>query len=154
MAYNIIDILDKTIHMAEKRKQLYLNIDYMGQDKQKFQLIQSVLIRSIEREIKYYEDIIHDLKDMNLEIIDFRIYDKISFLMNQFNNKIYYEKIDNIPKLIKWTAALHKDIFALFMSIQGKLVTSESDFETFAYKILSNVLIRKEKTIKELERLL
>ncbi len=154
MAYTIIDILNKTIDIAVKRKNLYLNIDYKGQDKAKFKLVKSVLIKSVDKEIKYYEDIKTDLKGNDLEDIDFSIYDKISFSMNEFNNKIYCENIDNIPKLIKWTASLHKDIFALYISIQGKLVITESDSETFAYKILSNVLEKKERTIKELERLI
>ncbi|MCM1991702.1 hypothetical protein [Oceanirhabdus seepicola] len=154
MAYNIIDILDKTINIAEKRKNVYLNIDYKGQNKANFQLVTSVLIKSVEKEIKYYEDIKLDLKDKCLEDIDFSVYDKISFLMNEFYNKAYCEDIDNIPKLIKCTASLHKDIYALYMSIQGKLVTTKNATETFAYKILSSVLDRKEKTIEELERLL
>ena len=154
MAYNIIDILDKTINIAEKRKKVYSNIDYKGQDKSKFQLVRCVLIKSIEKEISYYEELKKDLKYQDLEDIDFSIYDKISFLMNQFYNKAYCEDIDNIPKLIKCTTSLHKDIFALYMSIQGKLIRTENDTETFAYKILSNVLTRKQKTIVELERLI
>ena len=154
MPYNIIDILDKTISISKKRKIIYLDIDYKGQDITKFQLVRCVLIKSIEKEINYYEDLEKELQDQDLEDINFSVYDKISFLMNQFYNKIYCQDIDNIPKLIKYATTLHKDIFALYMSIQGKLITTENDTETFAYKILSNVLARKEKTIWELEKLL
>jgi len=154
MAYNIIDILDKTITINQKSKKVYLNIDYNGQDKSKFQLVRSVLMKGIEREIKYYEDIKKHLESKNLDEIDFSVYDKISFLINQFNDKIYCQNIDNITNLVNWTACLHKDIFALFISIQGELIRTSKDIETFAYETLSSVIDKKELTIKELERLL
>jgi len=154
MAYNIIDILNKTIDIAEKRKNVYLNINYKGQDTTKFQLVRSVLIKSVEKEIKYYKDLKTDLNNEDLENINFSVYDKISFLMNQFSNKIFCEDIDNIPDLINCAISLHKNIFALYISIQGRLVLTENDSKTFAYKVLSNVLYRKEKTIEELKRLL
>ena len=154
MAYNIIDILDKIITIANKRKDIYLSIYYKGQDVAKFQLIRTVLVKSVEKEIKYYENLKKELDHKNLEDIDFGIYDKIAFLMNQFSEKLTCEEIDSINKIFNCTLYLHKDVLALYVSIQGRLVRNEKDTETLAYKILSNVLEEKRKVIKEFERLL
>lgn len=154
MAYNIIDILDKTITIANKRKNIYLNIYYKGQDVAKFKLIRIVLVKSVEKEIKYYENLKNELAHKDLEDIDFGIYDKIAFLMNQFSEKLKCEEIDSINKVFNCTLSLHKDVLALYVSIQGRLVRNEKDAETLTYEILSNVLEEKRKTIKEFERLL
>lgn len=154
MAYNIIDILDKTIIIAEKIKELYSGIDYKGEDKVKFELVRKVLIKNEKKEIKYYEDLKKGLENKNLEEIKFDIYDKIAFLMNEFKDRSMCENADNINKILHCIISLHKDIFALFLSVQGKLVRNEKDSETLTYEILTNILNRKRKTIEDFERLL
>lgn len=144
MAYNIIDILDKTISIAIKRKELYLHVDYKGKDKENFELIKRVLIKSIDKEVNYYQDLKENLKNEELEDINFKIYDKISFLMNQFSNRIHCKDIDSIAMLIEHTLSLHKDIFALYISIQGKLVLAEKGSKNFAYEVLTEVLSKRE----------
>lgn len=154
MAYNIIDILEKTITIANKRKNIYLNVYYKGEESIKFQLAKNILVKSVEKEIRYYETLKRELQYKDLEDIDFDIYDKISFLMNQFNEKLKCEEIDSIKKIFDWTVSLHKDVLALYVSIQGRLVRNQKYAETLTYEILSNVLAEKRKTIGEFERLL
>lgn len=154
MAYNILDILDKTIAIDDKIRNLYFDIDYRGEDKIRFELVRKVLIKNVEKEIKYYENLKKELENKDLEEINFRIYDKISFFMNEFSQRMKCENVDNVNKLLNCTISLHKDIVALFVSVQGKLVRNKKDSQTLAYKILSKILNNKRKVIKEFERLL
>ncbi|MCY6372071.1 hypothetical protein [Clostridium ganghwense] len=154
MEYNILDILDKVIMISSKRIEVYLNIDYKGEDKEKFQLIDKVLIKSINRELKYYEDLKRELSNKELEKVNFATYDKISFLVHGFANKVRCDDINTIDKVLKCTLDLDKNILALYIDIQGRLIKSEGDSETKTYKTLYEIINEKRKIIKEIERIL
>lgn len=85
------------------------------------------------------------------EIIDFDIYDKISFLINQFNLKMYKTDAKTPKDFLSFSLGLEKEILALFLDIQGRLVKTSSDTTSTAYLILSNIINTKTKLIENLE---
>ena len=99
MGYNIIDIVNKCIIIEENKRKIFKKI--INEDS--LNLIKSELIRlrlivlvktflkDIDRVIDYYEELKNRINISSIEEIDFRTYDKIAFLMNEYDNKIKYK---------------------------------------------------------------
>ena len=55
--------------------------------------------------------------------------------------------------LINFTLDYDKQVLALFVDVQGRLLLKEADTETAVYKLLSTVIKQKRKQIEDLENL-
>ena len=93
MAYNVLDLLNKAINIAEKRKRTYNEAILNISKNSSLYILINVLIKNIDRTIEYYKKLKLETNTVTGEEIDFDIYDKISFLINEFNQKSLFLKI-------------------------------------------------------------
>jgi len=151
MAYNVLDLLDKAINIAEKRKKIYNEeLTNISKDSSLY-ILMNVLIKNVDRTIEYLEKLKLETDNLTGEEIDFDIYDKISFLINEFNQKLFIPENLNIKTLLESSLDIEKNVLALYIDIQGRLVKKKEDTETNVYKLLSRVILQKEKKIKDLQ---
>ncbi len=154
MAYDANDIIDKAVNIALKRKSIYENVKQQNKDIYSITILSKVLIKDVEKTIGLYKKLTIELKDVALEEIDFGAYDKISFLINEFNGKLYLYDIKDIKNFLKFSLNLEKDIHSLFLSIQGRLIKNKNDVNTKTYKVLSAMISNKAKLIESIEKIL
>lgn len=154
MAYNVIDLINKSIDMEERRKKLYENIGKQQKEHSSIKIMSKVLIKNIDNTIKHYKDLNRELKNIELEEIDFWTYDKISFLINQYNKKQYAVSFDNVGDYIKFSLNLEKDMYSLLIDIKGRFVKDTKDTYTKTYEILSDIISNRVKHIETLEKIL
>jgi len=93
MGYNVIDLIDKAIDIEVRRKIIFENIGQKKSDIPSIKIISKVMIKNVDKTIQYYETLKKEIGNDDLDEIDFVIYDKISFLINEFNKKKYVIKI-------------------------------------------------------------
>ena len=154
MGYNVADIIDKSITIAIKRKVIY---EIIGQEKcdiPSIAIISKVLIKQVNKTIEYYKELLNEVNDIEFEEIDFSIYDKMSFLINDFNKRIDVYEINNVREYLKYSLAIEKSVYSLQMDIQGRFVRNASDIDTKTYKILSDIITNKANHIAVLEKIL
>ena len=163
MGYNIIDIVNKCIIIEENKRKIFKKI--INEDS--LNLIKSELIRlrlivlvktflkDIDRVIDYYEELKNRINISSIEEIDFRTYDKISFLMNEYDNKMKYMDLDEIsPKeYVDITLDLTKDKYALLIDIQGRLYNNTNDNKSSTYEVLTNLINHTDNHIKVIENI-
>ncbi|MHC1685447.1 MAG: hypothetical protein AB6733_21310 [Clostridiaceae bacterium] len=154
MGYNIIDIINKGIDIAKKRKDIYLSIGNQEKTMAPMKVMSLVLAKEIDKTIEFYEEIKKEVISTEFEEIDFSIYDKISFLINEFNSRIFVHEIKNNKEFLKLSLSLEKDVHSLLLSIQGRLVKSTNDINSKTYMILSKIIKFKENHIKTLEKII
>lgn len=154
MAYNVIDLINKSIDMEERRKKLYENIGKQQKEHSSIKIMSKVLIKNIDKTINHYKDLNRELKNIELEEIDFWTYDKISFLINQYNKKQYEISFDNVGDYIFFSLNIEKDMYSLLIDIQGRFVKDTKDTYTKTYEILSNIISNRVKHIETLEKIL
>lgn len=154
MGYNVIDLIDKAINIAVRRKTIFENIEQEKCDVPSIKIISKVLSKEIDTTIQYYETLKKEVGSIEFEEIDFWTYDKMSFLINEFNKKIYVPKVNNVREYLRFSLNLEKDTYALLVDVQGRFVKSTSDVHTKTYKILSSIIDNIDKHIKTLEKTL
>lgn len=154
MAYNVIDLIDKSIDMEERRKKLYENIGKQQKEYSSIKIMSKVLIKNIDKTIKHYKDLNRELKSIELEEIDFWTYDKISFLINEYNKKQYEISFHNVGDYIKFSLNIEKDMYSLLIDIKGRFVKDTKDTYTKTYEILSDIISNRAKHIETLEKIL
>ena len=152
MGYNVLEIIDKAIDIQNRRKIILKSV--LGEDKAipAMILISKVLCNQIDDIIKYYYELKDEIRDTEYEEIDIITYDKISFLINEFNNKIYNPQIDNGKEYLNFSLNLAKDTYSLFIDIQGRLVHNKNDTSTKTYDILSKLISSINKKIITIEK--
>jgi len=152
MGYNVLEVIDKAIDIQNRRKIILKSV--LGEDKAipAMILISKVLCNQIDDIIKYYYELKDEIRDTEYEEIDIITYDKISFLINEFNNKIYNPEIDNGKEYLNFSLNLAKDTYSLFIDIQGRLVHNKNDTSTKTYDILSKLINSINKKIKSIEK--
>lgn len=152
MSYDVIDVIDRLIKMNKKRIDIYSQ--ECNDESPNINIVIKVLIKNIQREIVHFEELKeeHDLSE--LKQIDFLTYDKISFQLSEFNNKIKCEEINDVKELMKCSLELDEKFYALYLNIQGKLVRSIKDSETKTYKIISDIIKEKRNNIKEIKSII
>ena len=91
------------------------------------------------------------MTNKEIEMIDFSIYDKISFLISQFNLRIHTADIRSAKELISFSLDFEGEILALFLDIQGRLIKTSADSNSTTYLILSDIIKAKNKLIHDLE---
>lgn len=154
MAYNIIDLLNKAISISIRKKEIYENIKQKKCDIPSMEIIPKILIKKIDNTIEYYEALKDEIGEESFEEIDIRIYDRISFLINEFSKKIYEPEINNVRDFLEFSLALEKDTYSLIIDIQGRFTQNTSDVHTKTYKILSDMINNKADFVAALEKIL
>lgn len=153
MGYNIIDIINKSINIAVRRKAEYEDIGKKC-NKQSIKIMSVVLVKQLDKSIQYYEKLKKVTSGMEFEEIDFVIYDKMSFLIDEFNRKVYKPEINNVRDYLKFFLDLEKDLYSLLVDVQGRFVKDTSDVSTKTYTILSHIINNEASHISTLEKML
>ena len=78
----------------------------------------------------------------------------MSFLIDEFNKKIYVTEIHNIKEFMKFSLDAEKDGKSLLIDVQGRFVKNTSDTHTKTYEILSKMINNKAIKIELLEKIL
>lgn len=154
MGYNIIDIIEKGINIANRRKTILQKIVKEKNDIPSLDVVSRALIKGIDKSIQHYETLKKEAGDTVFEEIDFVTYDKISFLITEFTNKICVPEINNVRDYLRFSLELERDVYSLLVDIQGRFVKNTSDVHTKTYKILSEVINNKRKRIEILQKTL
>lgn len=163
MGYNIIDIVNKCIIIEENKRKIFkkiINEDSLNLIKSELIRLRSIVLvktflKDIDRVIDYYEELKNRINISSIEEIDFRTYDKIAFLMNEYDNKIKYMDLDEIsPKeYVDITLDLTKDKYALLIDIQGRLYNNTNDNKSSTYEVLTNLINHTDNHIKVIENI-
>ncbi|WP_224037744.1 hypothetical protein [Clostridium gelidum] len=152
MGYNVLDIINKAIDIQNRRKIILKRVVSENKAKANIILMSKVLCNQIDEIIRYYHELEDEIRDTEFEEIDIIIYDKISFLINEFNIKIYHSDIENGKDYLKFSLNLAKDTYSLFIDIQGRLVKNINDTSTKTYDILSKIINNIKKQIRTIEK--
>ncbi|MGH4123388.1 MAG: hypothetical protein ACREV6_10730 [Clostridium sp.] len=152
MGYDIIDIIDKAIAIAYKRKDLYTEISKQTHLSPAVKILSKVLADNVDKTFLYYQKLKKEVNDDETEKIDFAIYDKISFLISQFNLRVHTTDATTSKEFMNFSLQFEKEILALFLDIQGRLVVTSYDTNSKAYIILSDMIKTKTKLIEGLNR--
>lgn len=151
MSYTVLDLIDKVIYMIGKKKDTCRSILDETEKDTSVYILMSVLMKSLDTSAKYYINLRKEVRMEDLDKIDFVIYDKMSFLMNEFNNKTIFAESVSVKNIINSWVSFQKDALALYIDIQGRLVKNQDDVKTNTYKIIANMINEKKKYIKSLE---
>lgn len=154
MGYNVLDLIDKAINIAQKRKEIYQSISTEKSDILSFSILSNVFIKSADKSIQFYEALKKEIGNTELEEIDFEIYDKMSHLANEFQKRVYKAEFKRVWQYLEFSLDLERDIYSLFIDIQGRFIKKSNDVETNTYKILSSIIESKIKYIEALEKVL
>lgn len=152
MGYNVADIIGKVINIALRKRKIYETIGQEKCDSPSIKLFSNILIKQVDRSIELCEAMLKEIN--NAEEIDFSIYDKISSLMSDFNNRIDLAEINNVKEYLTYALVLEKSAYSLLLDIQGRSVKTTSDLHSKTYKILSDIIDNKAKYIAMLEKAL
>ena len=156
MAYNGIDLIEKCVKIEQQKKMILDNILDDIRD-MRLKIIIKVLIKDINRTIGYYKSVEKNLNDIELDEIDFKTYDRISFLINGYSERIDILYLTNLSvrEYINTYLQLIKDKSSLFIDLQGRLYNNTNNNSTRTYEILALLIdytqsrtIRIEKMIK------
>lgn len=155
MGYTIIDIIDKLIMIKNKTRQIYLNISNINREDKAFNLVAIALMKIQEKHIQYYKELKKNI-GKDVEQIDFWIYDKISFLINEYKNKVDILEVNpkNMEEILNLALDFEKKNSALIIDIQGRLVSKEVDVQTKTYSVLSEMIKKEEKYLNDLKSII
>lgn len=151
MGYNIIDIINKAVDIGHYRKKLYTDISNQNHLPPAVRLLSKVLADNVDKTFIYYEKLKKEVHATDIEKIDFAIYDKISFLISQFNLRIHTAEITTSKELLSFSLNLEREILSLFLDIQGRLIITSSDATSATYIVLSDMIATKTSLIRDLE---
>ncbi|MBF8982896.1 hypothetical protein IZY60_05050 [Lutibacter sp. B2] len=148
--YTTLDLINKTIIIARKRQDMYKKISSLDSQHFTTAMIANTLVIDAKKTLLYYEKLKMEVED-GQEEIDFATYDKISFLINEFKRRFVSPTIYDVENLLKFSLDFEKQVIALFIDIQGRLIHDKYDVEKNTYKILSSIIEAKQKHINNLE---
>lgn len=152
MGYTIIDILDKAILIQNKQVEIFQIIAHENNNITVIKLLSKILIEKACKIRDYYNDLKNNISKRNdIEELDIMIYDKISFLINEFNTRIYIPSITCAKEYLLFTRDLTKDIYSLFIDIQGRLVNNFCSNSQFTYNILSKIISCLDEHIEDFD---
>lgn len=154
MGYNVIDLINKAIDISIRKKSIYEHIGQRKCDIPSMEMVSTILIKQINNTIRYYETLKKETEHRVFEEIDLSIYDRISFLINEFNKKMHEPQINNIRDFLEFSLISEKDTYSLFIDIQGRFVKNTSDIHTETYNILSDMINNKVEFITTLEKII
>ena len=110
-------------------------------------ILSRILNKREDTTIGYYNSLKEMAKGKELEEIDFSVYDKMSFMVNDFNMKLYNINIDNNSEFLKFVLDLDKGVYALLMDLQGRFVKNSEDIKSQTYIVLGEMIKNKEEQI-------
>jgi hypothetical protein len=151
MSYDVRDLIDKAIDIGKKRVIIYNNIGSNNSSNPSIKIVSEVLSKKQLRTIEYYELLKKEIKVEDEDEIDFLTFDKLSFLVNEFNQKKYIPKINNAKEFLIFSLNLEEDINSLFIDLQGRLMNSTKDINSKCYNVLAEMINYKVKTINGLK---
>ncbi|MBE6051124.1 MAG: hypothetical protein E7214_10865 [Clostridium sp.] len=152
MGYNIIDIIDKTVEIDERILSLIEDVEQ--KNNMKIFVMSKVVEKQMNNKIDGNKKIKKDAIEKNLEDIDFFVYDKISFLINEFNKKENELDITDIESYVKSIISIEKEEHALFLDVKGRLVNSEFGYNKENYNFIVKIIEIIERFILNLESIL
>lgn len=155
MGYNIIDIIDKLMMIKKKTREIYLNISEMNEEDKAFSLVAIALMKIQEKHIVYYKELKKNI-GKDVEKIDFWIYDKISFLIDEYKNRVDILEVNpkNMKEILNLALDFEKKNSALIIDIQGRLVNKEVDVQSKTYSVLSEMIQKEEKYLNDLKNII
>ena len=151
MGYNIFDILDKLIILEKKAIKMNRQIAKAKDVSPSLKTVALVLAKEEEKHIESYNVLMENLKDKELDEIDFDIYDKVSSLLNEFQNRIVMPEASDVKSLLSFALELESQNLALLIDIQGRMVKYKDDVEKASYKVLEYLLEDEKKHIDNLK---
>ncbi|MCY6356026.1 hypothetical protein [Clostridium sp. ZS2-4] len=155
MGYTIIDVIDKLIMIKMKVREIYSDTSQMNTEDKAFNLVTIALMKVQEKHIKYYNGIKETI-GKDIEEIDFLIYDKISFLIDEYKNRVDFLEVNpkNMEEILNLALDFEKKNSALIIDIQGRLVKKETDVQTETYNILSEMIEKEQKYLNDLKQII
>lgn len=151
LGYTTLDLLDKIIYVVEKKKNICGVKLENTKNNTRIYVIAKVFMKNLDKSIAFTKDLKEEIKKTEMEEIDFIVYDKISFSIDEFSSKIVALDILDIESIFEYCLDFQKDILALCTYIQGKIVQREEDMDTSTYKALNTMIVEKKKQVKKLE---
>lgn len=150
MGYTILDILDKLIQVEINIKNVYLEVAKITKFR-RVNIVARILSKDKERHIEYYKEIREENSFELEEDIPFDIYDKISFLVNQFKTRIRIENFNTLDELLDYALDYEEMNKALLIDMQGRLLRKKEDNNTVAYKVLLEIIRERQKHINNIQ---
>lgn len=151
MGYNIYDLLDKLILVEKKAINMYKQIAKTKNASPSLKTTALILAKEEERHVESYNKIKQSLKGMELDEIDFDVYDKVSGLVSQFQSRIVMPDTSDAKELLLFALEFESQSLALLVDIQGRMVKNKEDVERVSYKILEGLLEDEKKHINNLK---
>lgn len=151
MGYNIIDIIDKAVEIDERILSLIEDVEKNEETNTKIVIMSKVVEKQMITKLDEYKKIREKATEESLEDIDFFVYDKISFLINEFNKKESELDMTNLKSYVKSIISIKKEEDALFLDIKGRLVNSEFGYNKENYNFIVKIIEIIEKFIYNLE---
>ena len=154
MGYSAIDILEKAVIIQDKQIELFEAIKKEHSDIKIITLLSNILIKKASNIKIYFNELQNNFIVDDMEEIDVLTYDKISFLINEFNIHTYNTNILTAKEFLDFADNLTKDIYSLFIDIQGRLVNNSNLELTNTYDILSKIISTFDDVITDIENTL
>lgn len=154
MVYNAIDLIDKCIYIENNKREIFQCFIDDKYTSVKLKIIAKVFLKDVDRVISYYNQLKNGVKISELEEIDFRTYDKISFLINEYNVRVNSANLDKISvsEYLNILLDLAKDKYSLFVDIQGRLYNNTNNNQSKTYELLSKIIEYTEYQVKTIEK--
>lgn len=155
MGYSVIDILEKVI-MLENKIQNNINeaIDLNSKNVNMLNALSKVLKKESDKRVKIFNSIVDENKNKDLAEIDFMSYDKISFLFNEYNQKMMYRKVDNPKEYLIYAKDLALEKYSLLVDIQGRLMNNTQDNFSNTYDVLTELIKNTENQIDTFKKVI
>lgn len=147
--YDIRDVIKKACQLCDIRL-AYLNKARENAGDIRMRMVIGIFVRSIEKEKQYYQKLLATSSEQIEEPIGFDIYDKISFLVNQFSHRLKSSEILDRKAFVKYEIEQEKALYALLVDIQGRIVIDKYSTSTKAYLIMQEIINEKNKKILDL----
>ena len=109
MGYKIVDVIDKAVNIDEKILVLINKVEESDKFDTKIEIMSKVLKKQFVSKIQGYKEIRKEAEMINMDDIDFFVYDKMSFLINEFNKQENKLDIKDIKSYVNSLIDIEKD---------------------------------------------
>ena len=117
-------------------------------------MLGKVFDKESRKMIDFYKTKELELNNSKLEEIDFRTYDKISFLFNEFFSIMFIPVVEKPKEYMNYALQLSSNQLALFLDIQGRLVNNSNRADGITYNVLSDIIVKLEQRVDSIKRVL
>ncbi len=154
MSYNVIDIINKCIYIENEQKKMFEVFLDDDNASIKLQVLVKVFLKDTDRIINYYNQLKEEIFEYELEEIDIRTYDKIAFLMNEYNIRMHSVNLNKVSprEYLKIFLELARDKQSLFIDLQGRFYNNARDSQSNTYKVLSKIIEYTKRHTKMIEK--